>query len=107
MWNEPSQVRLDAIPRIYETEGVALNDKMIHLHFFLGGCDWYVAEFDGEDIFFGYVILNQDHQNAEWGYFSFKELKAIRIDGFIEVDCETEEHWQVRKASQVRGIKWF
>ena len=48
MWNIPSKERLARIPKLYETEDVPLKDKLIHLHFFIGGCDWYVAEYDGE-----------------------------------------------------------
>ncbi len=47
MWNIPNKERLARIPRIGETEPIALRDKIVHLHFFLGGCDWYVVEFDG------------------------------------------------------------
>ncbi len=74
MWNVPSQERLSKIPRLYETESASLQEKFIHLHFFLGNSDWFVVEFDGKDIFFGYVIFNGDYQNSEWGYFSFTEL---------------------------------
>ncbi len=81
MWNTPSNERLNKIPRLYETEHQPLADKLIYLHFFIGGSDWFVAEFDGEDLFFGYAILNGDRQNAEWGYFSFTELKSIDING--------------------------
>ena len=83
MWNVPSPEKLATIPRIYQTENVPLKDKIIHLHFFIGGCDWYIAEFDGEDIFFGYAILNGDLVNAEWGYISFSELKEIKVQGCI------------------------
>lgn len=103
MWNEPSRTRLDKIPRLYETENTPVERKAIHLHFFIGGCDWYIAEFDGDDTFFGYAILNQDYQNAEWGYVSFNELKSIKI-GWMEIDCETEDAWQIRKASEVPEI---
>ena len=47
MWNVPGKERLDRIPRLYETEHVPLKEKQIHLHFFIGSCDWYIAEFDG------------------------------------------------------------
>lgn len=60
MWNIPDKLRLDQIPRLYETESVPVQDKLIYLHFFIGGSDWYVAEFEGEDTFFGYVILNDN-----------------------------------------------
>ncbi len=59
---------------------IPLQEKLIHLHFFIGGSDWYVAEFDGDDTFFGYVVLNSDFDCAEWGYISFAELQEIRVD---------------------------
>jgi hypothetical protein len=68
MWNEPTKERLATIPRLYETENIPIKDKPIYLHFFIGGCDWYIAEFDGDDIFFGFAILNNDYEMAEWGY---------------------------------------
>jgi hypothetical protein len=103
MWNEPTKERLARIPRLYETESIPLKDKIIHLHFFIGGCDWYISEFNGDDLFFGYAILN-DMQNAEWGYISFSELKAISING-IEIDSELQEHWQPKPVSQIPKIK--
>lgn len=106
MWNEPSHERLSHIPRLYETEHIPIKDKLIYLHFFIGGCDWFIAEYDGEDIFWGYAVLNGDYQNAEWGYVSFLELKSIKIQGFFEVDCELEEYWQVRPVAQIPAIKW-
>lgn len=102
MWNTPNKKRLDTIPRLYETESTPLEDKLIHLHFFLGGCDWYISEFDGEDLFFGYAILNGDIGNAEWGYISFSELKSIKI-GFAEIDCDL--HWSVAPAREVPLIR--
>ena len=40
MWNEPNEERLAAIPPLYESESIPLKEKTIHLHFFIGGCDW-------------------------------------------------------------------
>ncbi len=104
MWNKPSKKRLARIPRLYETENTPLEDKLIYLHFFIAGSDWYVCEYDGKDLFWGYVILNQDFINAEWGYFSFKELKELKVAGRFEVDCETES-WTVKPASEIDKIK--
>ena len=103
MWNTPSNKRLAAIPRLYETESIPNKDKIIHLHFFIGGCDWYIAEYDGNDLFYGYAILHNDMQNAEWGYISFSELKSINING-IEIDCELEEFWQPKPAAEIPKI---
>ena len=105
MWNEPTKERLSKIPRLYETESTPAREKLIHLHFFIGGCDWYVAEYDGEDLFFGFAILNEDYEMAEWGYISFAELKSIKLKGWLEVDCEIEEAWTVKRAIEVDKIR--
>lgn len=104
MWNFPSKDRLDRIPRLYETEGTSEQDKLIYLHFYIFGCDWFVCEFDGVDRFFGYAILNNDLTNAEWGYFSLDEFNTINIDG-VEVCCESDETWRIRPASEVEKIQ--
>ncbi len=97
MWNKPGKEQLAKIPRLYDTEKINGNDKIIYLHFFIGSCDWYIAEFDGEDLFFGFAILN-DPQNAEWGYISFKELDEINLDG-LEVDNDL--YWQPKEFSKI------
>ena len=97
MWNKPSQEQLGKVPGLYQTENVEHEDKIIAIHFFIAGCNWYVAEYDGEDIFFGFVNLN-DPQNAEWGYFSLKELDEINIKG-IEVDNDL--YWQPKKFLEI------
>lgn len=104
MWNKPTVKQLDKLPDLYETEKTSLEDKVIHMHFFLGGCDWYVAEYDPrERIFFGYAILNNNRQNAEWGYTSFDELVNLRTQLGIEVDRDL--HWRPRKAKEINKIK--
>jgi hypothetical protein len=105
MWNEPTKERLATIPRLYETENIPIKDKPIYLHFFIGGCDWYICEFNGDDTFFGFAILNSDYEMAEWGYVSFSELKSIKIDGWLEVDCELEEFWDVKRAVEIDKIR--
>ena len=109
MWNMPSIEVLKDVPRLYETEHINLKDKIIHLHFFIGGCDWFVAEFDFEDIMWGYAILNNDMECAEWGYMSFTELKSIIVNSGVEVDFDL--HWKKRPASQIekicKGMRWI
>ncbi len=103
MWNEPTQEQLARLPGLYQTEHIPLKDKLIHLHFFIGGCDWYVAEYDGEDLFWGYAILNNDFEMAEWGYISFQELKDLKIPLGFEIDCEKD--WNVKKAGEIEKIR--
>lgn len=104
MWNIPTITRLDKIPRLYETEHVPLKDKVVYLHFFIGGCDWYITEFDGDDIFWGFAHLGDD-QCAEWGYIRFSELRSIEINGWLEIDCELEECWTPKKAIEIEKIR--
>jgi len=103
MWNEPNKEELSKLPKLYATDFIAPRDKIIFMHFFIGGCDWYAAEFDGEDLFFGFVILNNDYENAEWGYFSLQELKCIKIKGWCEIDRDL--HWQQRRVSEIDKIR--
>ena len=103
MWSEPSRERLERIPKLNASEDIPLHDKLVHLHFFIAGSDWYICEFDGQDLFWGYAILNGDYEMAEWGYISFKELRELSVCG-IEVDCELEEYFSIRKASEIEKI---
>ncbi len=107
MWAKPTKEMLANVPELYATEDTPLKDKVIHLHFFLGGCDWYIAEYDGQDTMFGYCVLNNDLEMAEWGYVSFTELKNLKV-GFMEVD--TDLHFGTPKACEVdticKGMRW-
>ncbi len=102
MWNLPTQEKLDRIPPLYATDNVPLMDKTIHLHFFLGGCDWYICEYDGGELYFGFVCLNGDLEMAEWGFIAFTELKALKVHGIYEV--EYDEYWHIRPAREVKLI---
>ena len=106
MINEPLADVLMALPRFYKTEDVDLDNKIIHMHFFIGNCNWYVAEYDGENLFFGYVNLD-DPINAEWGYFSLTELRELCVGVTLQLEAEGEstafeigheiewdQHWQ-------------
>ena len=105
MWNIPSKKRLAKMPRLYATENIPLKEKKIYLHFFIADCDWYMAEYDGDDLFWGFAILNGDLFNAEWGLISFAELKTLKLNGWLEVDCELESYWKVRKAKEIDKIQ--
>lgn len=104
MYNEPTDSELEKIPRLYSTEEFPSADIIIHAHFFIGGCDWYIAEYDPEKrLFFGYVILGDDYVNAEWGYISLDELCEVRTPKGFEIDRDL--YWKPRKAKDVERIK--
>ena len=103
MWNKPTKEELEKIPAFYSTEKTPLKEKVIHMHFFIGGCGWYAAEYNPEEqIFFGFAILNNDYDMAEWGYFSFKELCELKVK-FLEVDRDL--YFTTTKAKDVERIR--
>jgi len=99
---EPKPEQLAKLPKLYQTEKVPLKDKPIYIHFFIGDCDWFISEYDGEDLFYGHAIIG-DPAFAEWGYISFTELKQIRIPPGIEVDCELFD--PPLRASDIKEIR--
>jgi len=102
IWNEPTLEELVKIPTLYSTDKIPPKDKLIYEHFFIFCCDWYVVEYDPkEQLFFGYAILNNDYQNAEWGYVSLNELKSLNFKGF---EVERDLYWNAKKASEIEKI---
>jgi hypothetical protein len=68
---------------------------------------WYAYEFDGEDIFFGYV---KGHFN-EIGSFSLSELESVK--GPMGLTIERDIHFRPKLLSQLndhffgKNIKWI
>jgi hypothetical protein len=91
------------VPAPYETDAVPLADKVIHLHYFTGGSDWYLAELDPTGtLAFGFVCLNSDRQNAEWGWLDLAELESVYVPpfGIVERDC----WWRPRRFAE--AVPW-
>lgn len=76
-----------SLPALYACE----NDKdpIIWVKFFLPGTiwTWYAIEFDGEDLFFGYVA----GEFPELGYFRLSELESVR--GIFNLRVERDLYW--------------
>lgn len=103
MWNKPGKEELAKLPAFYSTEKVPLKEKIIGMHFFIGGCDWYAAEYNPEEqLFFGFAILNNDYDMAEWGNFSLRELDELKVK-FLEVDRDL--HFVPTKAENIEQIR--
>jgi hypothetical protein len=95
------------IPRLHKTDG-----KKVHalsLHYFIGGCDWYIVEWDRRDSFFGYAILNGDYDNSEWGYISVKEILDLEFpQKFLLVNLDLYCHHEtVEEALFAKNEKHF
>lgn len=70
---------LEKLPPLYATEHE--KDPMVWVKFFYPTCSltWYATEFDGKDLFFGFV----DGEFPELGYFSLAEM------------CQTHDAWSL------------
>ncbi len=77
-----TKAELEIIPKIYETEEEEeeeeeeeMKDKLIVVKLFTpwSNWTWYVIEYDGEDTCWGFV----KGLDAEFGYFSLKELQSL------------------------------
>jgi hypothetical protein len=66
---------------------VRLEQKLIHGHYFIGSCDWYVAEFDPTTCdAFGFADLGC----GEWGHFNLVELESLLVHKFMVIDRELD-----------------
>lgn len=65
---------LQQLPKLYETEHEP--DPLVRVKFFFPSFHWtwYGIEFDGDDLFFGFV----DGDEPELGYFTLSELAQQR-----------------------------
>lgn len=70
------QSQISTMPKTWDQDGKG-DAAIAYLHYFIGGCDWYITEKDmdgGVQQAFGYAILNGDDECAELGYISITEI---------------------------------
>jgi len=70
------QAQLEKCPKIKETDGMKEHPAIFH--YFCGGTDIFICEYDRKEDMFGFAILNGDLDNSEWGYFNLRELTGIK-----------------------------
>jgi len=80
------QAQLQKCPKIKETDGMEEHPAVFH--YFCGGTDIYICEYDHKNDMFGFAILGGDLGNSEWGYFSLQELTGIAP---LNIDYHFEE----------------
>lgn len=78
--------QLEKCPAIGKTDHMKEHPAIFH--YFYGSTDMYFCEFDGHDDLFGFVILNGDLDNSEWGYSSLSEITSIPP---LNIDYHFEE----------------
>ena len=101
--NRPGQKGLldqesrEKLPELYANEELGLAAKAL-VKFFTPDANWtwYASEFDGEDIFFGFVIGLE----SELGYFSLSELESVR--GPLGLPIERDLHFEPKTLKELR-----
>ncbi len=85
------------IPALRATEHEA--DPIVWVKFFTPWTywTWYATEFDGKDLFFGYV----KGEYPELGYFSLAELESIQGPWGLQV--ERDLYFVPRRLSEVKA----
>lgn len=89
---------LRKLPKLYETENT--KDPMVICKFFTPWTNWtwYGIEFDGEDLFFGYVVGHE----RELGYFSIRELESAR--GPYQLSVERDICFNPQPLSKIKAL---
>ena len=87
------------MPKTYEQDGMG-EKAMAHLHYFIGGCDWYITERDvGCD---GDEAQHQAFGMASMGYEP--EMGYISIAELIENGVELDLYFTPRTIAECRQI---
>jgi hypothetical protein len=87
------------IPQLYATENV--KDPLVWCKFFTpwSHWSWYVIEYDGEDLCFGWV----DGEFPELGYFRRSELEVAR--GPFGLQIERDRFFMPRPLSVIQSTQ--
>lgn len=113
MWNSKAfDKAVKALPALYGTEEIKAQDKIMGVHCFIGGSDWWFCEARVEEgLLYGFACLNEDWQNAEWGYSSIEELKSARgnmeicgevATGSVHIDFDL--HWTPTRFADIPKV---
>lgn len=93
----------EQIPKLYETDGVPMEDKIVYAKYFspYSGWTWYVFEYSPEEkVFFGFVVGFEE----ELGYFSLKEFEETNAGKPIPL-IERDLYWTPKKFGEVIGTQ--
>ena len=89
---------INQLPKLYSCEEI--KDPTVVCKFFTPWAhwSWYAIEFDGDDLFFGYVAGHF----PELGYFRLSELKAIK--GPVGLKIERDLYFEPQPLSKIKSL---
>ena len=82
----------NTMPKTYEQDGMG-GKAVAHLHYFIGGMNWYITERDMEEEQLQAFGLADLGQGGELGYISIEEL----IENGVELDL----HWTPKTLDEI------
>jgi hypothetical protein len=88
----------DAMPKTYETEGQG-RAAVAHLHFFVGGCDWWIVEKDSDTDGVGQI---QATGIADLG-LGCREMGYISIPEILDCGAELDLYYQPATVGEIMG----
>jgi superfamily II DNA or RNA helicase len=100
---ERLEQELSEIPKLYKQSKLG-KDAIVHAHYFLGGTDYYITEWDGKDTLYGYAILNGDTQMAELGYVGREDIMKTTASKPYKKGFELDFNWTKKTLNEVLGI---
>ena len=78
------------VPALLAQDGKG-RDAIVYEHYFVGGCDWYITEYDPEtNVAFGWAELLPGC--GELGYVDMTELESVLAQRMFPVERELD--WQ-------------
>lgn len=79
MINRPKESELLKLSQIKINKNTPLEERVIYMHFFLDGHDWYLSEYDPlRRTFYGYIVPRDQYHKAGWDHFNIDELNQMR-----------------------------
>lgn len=89
-------------PDFYDCEDIPSEDQIVVAHYFTSTSDWWIVETRKEDgLIYCYAKINNDWQNAEWGYSDLTEMERIISSDGLNV-VERDLHWTPKKFSEIQ-----
>ena len=104
MINRPEESELLKLAQIEVDKNTPLEERVMHMHFFLDGHDWYLSEYNPfSRTFFGYYVPHDQYHKACWGHFNIDDLYYMRDYKNRRVTRNTD--WMPRRAMEIDRIR--
>ncbi len=97
---------VEKAPKINATDGLE-EHRIVLRYFHPSGTQSFVTEIGKDGDAFGFQCLNDDWENAEWGYLNIDELKNIRgmeVDFHVPAGMTVEKFIQKEKAEEYENL---